>query len=43
VEYLNFYLDRGPGLAAEVHSLPLPPAEYAKARAQLTRAAAGAF
>jgi phosphate transport system substrate-binding protein len=43
VEYLNFYLDRGPGLAAEVHSLPLPPAEYAEARAQLTRAAAGAF
>ncbi len=43
VEYLNFYLDRGPGLAAEVHSLPLPPAQYAEARAQLTRAAAGAF
>jgi phosphate transport system substrate-binding protein len=43
VEYLNFYLDRGRGLAAEVHSLPLPPAEYAKARALLTRAAAGAF
>jgi phosphate transport system substrate-binding protein len=35
VAYLNFYLDRGPGLAAEVHSLPLPPSQYAETRAKL--------
>jgi phosphate transport system substrate-binding protein len=40
VAYLNFYLDRGPGLAAEVHSLPLPQTEYAETRAQLARAEA---
>ncbi|HEV8071032.1 MAG TPA: PstS family phosphate ABC transporter substrate-binding protein [Planctomycetaceae bacterium] len=40
VAYLNFYLDRGPGLAAEVHSLPLPQAQYAETRAQLARAEA---
>jgi phosphate transport system substrate-binding protein len=38
--YLNFYLDRGPGLAAEVHSLPLPQAQYAETRAKLARAEA---
>ncbi|HEV3301597.1 MAG TPA: PstS family phosphate ABC transporter substrate-binding protein [Planctomycetaceae bacterium] len=40
VAYLNFYLDRGPGLAAEVHSLPLPQTQYAETRAQLARAEA---
>jgi phosphate transport system substrate-binding protein len=38
VAYLNFYLDRGPGLAAEVQSLPLPQTQYAETRAKLTQA-----
>ncbi len=36
--YLNFYLDRGPELAAEVHSLPLPQAQYAETRSRLAAA-----
>jgi len=43
VAYLKFYLDRGPGLAAEVHSLPLPQAQYAETRAQLARAEAASM
>ncbi len=38
VAYLNFYLDRGPELAAEVHSLPLPQSQYAETRAKLAAA-----
>jgi phosphate transport system substrate-binding protein len=38
VAYLKFYLDRGPELAADVHSLPLPPAQYAETRSRLTAA-----
>jgi phosphate transport system substrate-binding protein len=38
VAYLNFYLDRGAELAAEVHSLPLPRTQYAETRARLAAA-----
>jgi phosphate transport system substrate-binding protein len=38
--YLNYYLDRGPGLAAEVHCLPLPHAQYEMTRAKLAQAVA---
>jgi phosphate transport system substrate-binding protein len=38
VAYLSFYLDRSPELAAEVHSLPLPRAQYAETRAKLAAA-----
>jgi phosphate transport system substrate-binding protein len=38
VAYLNFYLDRSPDLAAEVHSLPLPRTQYAETRAKLAAA-----
>jgi phosphate transport system substrate-binding protein len=38
VAYLRFYLDRGPQLAGEVHSLPLPKSQYAETRAQLETA-----
>jgi phosphate transport system substrate-binding protein len=38
VAYLNFYLDRSPDLAAEVHSLPLTRTQYAETRAKLAAA-----
>jgi phosphate transport system substrate-binding protein len=38
VAYLKFYLDHGPELAADVHSLPLPPSQYAETRSRLAAA-----
>jgi phosphate transport system substrate-binding protein len=38
VAYLNFYLDHGPELAVEAHSLPLSKSQYAETRAQLASA-----
>jgi phosphate transport system substrate-binding protein len=35
VAYLKFYLEHSPALAAEVHSLPLSPAQYAEAERTL--------
>jgi phosphate transport system substrate-binding protein len=38
VAYLKFYLNHGPELAADVHSLPLPTAQYTETRRRLAAA-----
>jgi len=35
IEFLRFYLDRGPALVKEVHYIPLPESEYAISRQRL--------
>lgn len=38
VAFLNYYLETGPSIVAEVHYIPLPPPQYAQTRAHFQEA-----